>query len=245
MIKKFISPGDKVELKSTVSVVLPDGTEGVKTYRTSIHDVLEDGRFEIVMPMENTKLILLPIGGEYDACFYSYGRMYTATVMIVDRQKTNGIYTITAELTTGLHKYQRREYYRFNCIVEMKARQLTERETESFKRGYTFVVSDEGMVRGVIVDISGGGARFVSRTLFEEGCYLMMDFSLCIMGIERPFLLAAKVICSNEIENRTQEYENRVKFEFISSAEREEIIKYIFDEERKNRKNGKVWSDIE
>lgn len=245
MIKKFISPGDKVELKSTVSVVLPDGTEGVKTYRTSIHDVLEDGRLEIVMPMENTKLILLPIGGEYDACFYSYGRMYRATIMIVDRQKTNGIYTITAEMTTGLHKYQRREYYRFNCIVGMKARQLTERETESFKRGYTFVVSDEGMVRGVIVDISGGGARFVSRTLFEEGCYLMMDFSLCIMGVERPFLLAAKVICSNEIENRTEEYENRVKFEFISSAEREEIIKYIFDEERKNRKNGKIWSDME
>ena len=243
MIKKFISPGAKVELKSTVSVVLPDGTEGVKTYKTTVHNVLDDGRLEIVMPMENTKLILLPIGGEYDVCFYSYGRMYRATVMIVDRQKANGIYTITAELTSGLHKYQRREYYRFNCVVEMKARQLTERETEIFKRGYTLVVSDEGMVQGVIVDISGGGARFVARTLFEEGSYLMIDFSLCIMEVERPFLLAAKVICSNEIENRPGEYENRLKFEFISSAEREEIIKYIFDEERKNRKNGKIWSE--
>ena len=31
MIEKFISPGDKLELKSTVQVTLPDGTEGVKT----------------------------------------------------------------------------------------------------------------------------------------------------------------------------------------------------------------------
>lgn len=243
MIRKFISPGDKVELKSTVSVVLPDGTEGVKTYRTSVHDVLDDERLEIVMPMEDTKLILLPIGGEYDVCFYSYGRMYRATVVIVDRKKDNGIYTITAEMTTNLRKYQRREYYRFNCIVKVKVRQLTDREVESFKRGYTLVVSDEGMIRGIIVDISGGGARFVSRTLFAEDSYLMMDFSLRIMGNERSFLLAARVICSNEIENRTEEYENRVKFEFINSAEREEIIKYIFDEERKHRKNGKVWSE--
>ena len=36
MIEKFISPGDKIELKSTVSVVLPDGTEGVKTYKLSL-----------------------------------------------------------------------------------------------------------------------------------------------------------------------------------------------------------------
>ena len=52
-------------------------------------------------------------------------------------------------------------------------------------------------------------------------------------------MLAAKIIYSNEIENRENEYENRVKFEFIDTTTREELIKYIFDEERKNRKNGK------
>ena len=51
MIEKIISPGDKLEMKSTVSVVLPDGTEGIKTYKTSVYDVLDDGRIEIVMPI--------------------------------------------------------------------------------------------------------------------------------------------------------------------------------------------------
>ena len=71
MIEKFISPGDKLELKSTVSVVLPDGTEGVKTYKTSVYDILDDGRLELVMPMEKTRLVLLPVDGEYDVCFFS------------------------------------------------------------------------------------------------------------------------------------------------------------------------------
>lgn len=47
------------------------------------------------------------------------------------------------------------------------------------------------------------------------------------------------MIYSGGIENREGEYENRVKFEYIDTMTREEIIRYIFDEERKNRKNGK------
>ena len=46
-------------------------------------------------------------------------------------------------------------------------------------------------------------------------------------------------ILSKEIEKRQNEYENRVKFIYIDNTTREEIIKYIFDEDRKNRKNGK------
>ena len=47
------------------------------------------------------------------------------------------------------------------------------------------------------------------------------------------------MIISKEIEKRQNEYENRVKFIHIDNTTREEIIKYIFDEDRKNRKNGK------
>lgn len=239
MIEKFISPGDKLELKSTVSVVLPDGTEGVKTYRTSVYDILDDGRLELVMPMEQTKLVLLPVDGEYDVCFFSHGGMYRADVRIVDRQKINGTYILVVEMISNLHKYQRREYYRFNCVIEMKAREMTRQESEAFAKGLTYLISEKDMTRGVIVDISGGGTRFVSRQKFHEDSILLMSFKLPIMENERSFLLAAKVIYSGEIENRSNEFENRVKFEFIDTTTREEIIKYIFDEERKNRKNGK------
>lgn len=239
MIEKFISPGDKLELKSTVSVVLPDGTEGVKTYRTSVYDILDDGRLELVMPMEKTKLVLLPVDGEYDVCFFSHGGMYRADVRIVDRQKINGTYILVVEMISNLHKFQRREYYRFNCVIDMTAREMTRQELDAFAKGYTYLIPETDMVRGVIVDISGGGTRFVSRQKFNEDSIIMMCFELPIMGRERSFLLAAKVIYSGEIENRKNEYENRVKFEFIDTTTREEIIKYIFDEERKNRKNGK------
>ena len=165
--------------------------------------------------------------------------MYRADVRIVDRQKVNGTFILVTELISNLHKFQRREYYRFNCIVEMTAREMSRQETEAFAKGLTYLVSEKDMDRGVIVDISGGGTRFVSKKKFTEGSLILMKFELSIMEKDRPFLLAAKVLHSGEIENRKDEYENRVKFEFIDNTTREEIIKYIFDEERKNRKNGK------
>ncbi len=239
MIEKFISAGDKVEMKSTVDVVLPDGTRGIRLYKTSVYDVLDDGRLEIVMPMEQSRLVLLPVGGEYDVCFFSHGGMYKADVRIVDRQKINGTYIILAEMLTNLHKYQRREYYRFNCIIEMEARELSKEEIEAFKEADDAVIEEKEMNRGVIVDISGGGLRFVSRRLYECGNIILLSFKLPIANCEKSFTLAAQVILSKEIENRRDEYENRVKFVYINNQTREEIIKYIFDEERKNRKYGK------
>ena len=239
MIEKLISPGDKLELKSTVSVVLPDGTEGVKTYKSSVYDILDDGRLEFLMPMEQQKLILLPVDGEYDVCFFSNGGMYRANVRIADRQKVNNTYIVVAEMMTNLHKFQRREYYRFNCVIDMEVRELSEREVDALSKGLAEPISDAVMTRGVIVDISGGGLRFVSREFHEPGKILFMNFSLPIQEVEKKFFLAAKVIYSGEIEKRKAEYENRVKFEFIRSTTREEIIKYIINAERKNRKNGR------
>ena len=109
MIEKFISPGYKVEMKSTVNVVLPDGTKGIKTYKSSVYDILDEGRLEIVMTKDQTKLELLPVDGEYDVCFFSHNGVYRADVRIIERRKVDGIYVLVVELISNLHKYQRRE----------------------------------------------------------------------------------------------------------------------------------------
>lgn len=236
MIEKFISTGDKVEMKSTVNVVLPDGTKGIKTYKSSVYDILDEGRLEIVMPKDQTKLVLLPVDGEYDVCFYTHGGMYRADVRIIEIQKINGIYVLVTEMISNLHKYQRREYYRFNCIIEMMAREMTKKETDIYAEGLAELLPQSDMIRGVIVDISGGGARFVSRQLFRESSMILMRFELPILDMEKSFLLVGRVIYSSEIVNRANEFENRVKFELIDSVTREKIIRYIFNEERKNRK---------
>ena len=239
MIEKFISPGDKLEMKSTTEVKLPDGSEGVRLYKSTVYDVLEDGRIEIVMPMEQSKLVLLPVDGEYEVCFFSHGGMYRANVRILDRDKINNTYVLITEMITNLHKFQRREYYRFNCVIEMQMKELNTAEVEAFGKNLGYLISDSDMSRGVIVDISGGGLRFVSRTPYRQGTVLYLKYKLEIADKEKEFNMAAKVLSSEQIPNRTNEYQNRVKFLNMNTTIREDIIKYIFNEERKNRKSGK------
>ena len=52
-------------------------------------------------------------------------------------------------------------------------------------------------------------------------------------------LFRSKVLSVRELENRKGVFEHRVQYVNVDATEREEIIKYIFDEERKTLKNQK------
>lgn len=237
MIDNIITPGDRVELKSVVAVTLDDGTEGKKLYRTRITDVRDDGRLEIAMPMEKTKLVLLQVDQEFEACFFTTNGMYRANLRIVDRSKVDNQYLLLAECITALSKFQRREYYRFPCIIEAKVKNITLSQAHAINQNLSFLVPMADGIRGVIVDISGGGVRFISKSKFETDSLIQLQFELKTREFEDDYILVGKVVASNEIPNRENEYENRVMFVDLNTTVREEIIRYIFEEERKNRKN--------
>lgn len=239
MLTKTISPGDKLELQSVEEVQLADGTVGKKKYKTSVYDIVSDDRLEIVMPMEQTKLVLLPVDGEYDVCFFTKGGMYQCFIRIIERYKNENTYVLVAELTSNLRRYQRREYYRFSCILEMKTRMLKEEEVDSIEKNLTSLVPSVPILRAVIVDISGGGLRFISKEKYASGVKIMCNYNLEVDGIQQEFTLVGKVLSCSQIPNRPGEFEHRVEYININSIEREEIIKYIFDQERKNRKKEK------
>ena len=74
---------------------------------------------EVQMPIEQTKLILLPVDAEFNMIVYTGAGLYQCFVRVIDRYKSNNIYVLVLELTSNLRKYQRREYYRFSCALEM------------------------------------------------------------------------------------------------------------------------------
>lgn len=240
MIANIISPGDKVEMKSMVSVVLPNGMQGIKTYQSSVYDILEDGTLELCMPIEQNKIVLLPVEGEYEVTFFTRDGMYRSSVRIIDREKVDNSYVVVTELISNVYKSQRREYYRFNCMLEMKARELSDEEVEAYRNGGVKALSEWGMKSGVMADISGGGLRFVSKQKYNVGNLALVQFALPIQGKEKIFKLVAAVMGSAAVKGHEGDFENRLKYEYIDKNTREEIIRYIFDAERNNRKNRKV-----
>lgn len=237
MISKFISIGDKIELQA-VDRMTEEQTEGArKTHSSMVHEILSEDTLEIVMPIEKSKLILLPVDSEYDLIFYGKSGLYQCFARIIDRYKSNNVYILVVELTSNLRKYQRREYYRFSCALEMCARNLQEEEVQALESRQPYALTPGlPLKQSVIVDISGGGLRFISSQKYEPDSLLYISYHLLKGGERKEYEVIGKVLGVRDLENRPGIWEHRVQYYDMDVNTREEIIKYIFEEERKSRR---------
>ncbi len=122
MFSKFISIGDKIELQAVSHEYDEKPETPAKVYHSEVNEIQSEDTIEIKMPMEKTKLILLPIDSEYDMIFYGSSGLFQCLGRVIDRYKSNNAYLLLVEMTSNLRKYQRREFYRLRCALEMHAR---------------------------------------------------------------------------------------------------------------------------
>lgn len=252
LLSKYVVPGCRVDLQEMENLELSeideaDGSEEVKTgtkgYQSKVIDILSEDRLEILMPMEKSKIIPLPVDGEYDLYFFTDSGLYQCYARVADRYKDNNMYVLVMDLISNLRKYQRREYYRLSCALEMDSRPLQLDEAKLAEAGRRDVRIPELPLKGsVIVDISGGGLRFVADYAYEVESLILCRYRLMIGKESKEYNLVGKVLAVKELENRPGSYEHRIQYVNMDSEEREEIIKYIFDEERRSlRKQKRSW----
>lgn len=241
MLDKYILPGQRIELKAVERIKLSETeTDAItKTYTSKVYDVTSEDRLEILMPMEQTKLILLPVDAEYELFFYTENGLYECVARIIDRYKSNNVYLLAVELETNLRKYQRREFYRYSCVLEMDTRHLAEQEIQAAEKHKSYLVPGLPLKQSVIVDISGGGLRFVSNYKYEKDSLIYCKYELFIHGGQKTYEIICKILDVRELDNRPGEYEHRVRYQNLDNQDREEIIQFIFEEERKSRKREK------
>lgn len=239
ILSKYIREGCRVDVQAAVHRRAVQPEEPAKVYQSQVIDIVGDDRVEISMPAEKSKLILLPVGGEYDLYFYGDNILYQCHARVADRYKNNSVYVLVMDLVSNLRRYQRREYYRFSCALEMNSRQLQEEEIALTDKNEKALVSELPLKSSIVVDISGGGLRFVASYKYDVQSLILCRYGLIIDGQYKEFNLVGKVLAVRELENRKGDYEHRVQYVNMDAGEREEIIKYIFDEERKILKKQK------
>ena len=237
MLADYIAPGNRVELKATGKMWMDDDARTKQIYTSKVMDVTSDDRIEVLMPFVKGRLVLLPVDGEYSLCFYSSKGLYQCFSRIVDRYRTDNMYILVLDLTSELSKLQRREYYRFSCALELKSRLITKEEQEAYEKSKLFIVnSDEPLQKSVVVDISGGGLRFVANFKYEEESIIICYYKLPGDNSEKEYEMLCNVLKVQELESRPGLYEHRIQYIYIDENSREDIIHFIFEEERKIRK---------
>ena len=110
----------------------------------------------------------------------------------------------------------------------MEQKQAVEKKLEN--QGISFQ-------NATVLDISGGGMRFNTFLQQEPGDIMLLRPAFPELVRKRIPVLLGRVISSRKIPNKEPEtFDNRVEYIEISPAEQEQIITYIFKEERDKRK---------
>lgn len=240
MIEQYVYLGQRVELENVTRIIADGQPQQLKkVYSSKVFDILSAERLEILMPYEQRKLVLLPVDSEYTMYFYAENGIYECSARIVDRYKTSNTFILVVEILTPLRKHQRREYYRYNCALEAQTREISEEEHTLLDTPLMEFTQELPLEKSVIVDISGGGLRFISTKRYTEGALLYCKYMLPDDEEQKLYEIVGEVLNVIPVEKRPGYFEHRIQYHNIDNRKREDIIRYIFEQERKNLKKKK------
>ncbi len=242
MIQDILQAGNKIDVCSLEKEDRKkyDGKK-LPILVSQLEEIDEDGELVIQMPMYKGKLVLLSLGSRYELMFYTKRGLYRAVCQVTDRYKEDNFFMVKVMLRSNLTKFQRREYFRLECIIGMDAYEL-QREEAMMLSGPKLEqrISDpevaQTLCKAVIVDISGGGIRFISERKHEEGDLLAVHMTLSNENIDEDIWVVVSIVSCRKAAPNMERYETRAEYIHLGNKLREVIIKYIFDEDRKIRK---------
>ena len=235
MLSKILKVGDKIELEKIGPTSFSMDSSQKIILGSQIYDILDDETLSIAMPIVEGRVIPLSVGSRYEACFYAAKGLYQTRLIVKERKKQEGLFILIVEVQSELKKFQRRQYFRLSCTMDMQYKVLTEEEVSSFQGGQEAIIMDTGFQDGVALDISGGGIRFTSEEKLENDNMVLVSLEIPL-DKQSIYLMMGKVISSGLIPNKSGLYEHRVEYQELDRKIRENLIHFIFEEERRQRK---------
>lgn len=255
MENSVITVGDKIDLVPVETGLKENSGRSRKNYVSSLLEEPKGDELKIAMPIDAGKIIPLPVGGRYSMCFYTQKGLYQCKCEVVKRIKDDRMFSLIVRMYTALEKNQRREYFRLDCVIDMRYRMVTPAEIVLRKRleaGKFASLEDEYECqkklkaleeafeeKGIVTDISGGGLRFHTDKQLDKENEIIVKVLLPLEEDTLTLVAPVEVVSSVRSSKRANSFDNRIRFVKISEEEREQVIKFIFLQERKNLRREK------
>lgn len=231
-MKVAFAIGDRIELihiKSAIGRKVSD-----KKYGSQVLDFDGDRTAKIAMPISEGKVIPLEIDDDYNLCFFTNSGLYQCTAQIKKRYTENRMYVMDVIFLTPLKKFQRRKFYRLDCLFPIRYRIVPKEQFEKKNEAEQDNENEEILwEEGTISDLSGGGIRFHGNVECKKEDLVEIVLPLSLQSGIVPLSLYMKVVSCVHFEGSRVAYEIRGEFLNINEKERETVIKYVFEEQRR------------
>lgn len=225
-----LETGSKLELELFDN----NGARIRKTLVSEYEWMLDEGRITIAAPISRGRIIPLPLGSLMNVYFIrqegSNAELYKFRARVKDRYEEDKLKLLLVEKLGGITRIQRRNYYRLDTLIEVRYRPV----------GHAGGVNPYpgAFKKSLAVNLSGGGICLLLNDRFETG-----DLLECEMTFDqvRNIEFYGRVVRFDESEGEGKySYKAGIAYIEIDESSREEVVRYIFQEQRKLLRKGLV-----
>jgi PilZ domain. len=222
MLGTNLTLGTKLELE----ILDEKGERVVPTLVSQFETLLPDGTMEILSPIFEGRIYPVKRGTRLNVIYQKDGDLFRFQSETVGRSVEGNIHFLQIKPLSEAEKIQRRYFFRFKCVRDVLYRMYPDQmAAEGERRNYK---------TGITKDISGGGICLLSDEKPDIGWYvegwLHIDLNIPFRG---------RVVRIADIHDGGRYgYEIGIEFVDITNMNRERIISYIFEEQRKLIKKG-------
>ena len=149
---------------------------------------------------------------------------------MIERGISNNLPLLKIEVPEELEKVQRRQYFRLECSLPVKFR-VVETMNEQHNESIQFSKTIAG-------NLSGGGICLLLEEKLELGKLIECEITTDEQDTIRFF---GKIVRHEQNDEESKfKYQAGITYIRINNKDREAVIKYIFNEQRKLRKKGLI-----
>ncbi len=220
---------DHIKIGDRLEISLKRDNELGRIYVSQVSNILDTTQVTVMMPISYGKLVKLPIGPGFMAIFFTEKGMLRFDVSVVKYIKEDQFNMVVLKLESGGEKMQRRNFFRYQCMLPMKFSVINETDLES--EGKDEVISE--MFDGITKDMGGGGVRFVTNAEIDGKATINV---IIMLGDKEYCVAIAKVLYTLRFPTSAYKFQYRTKFVSILPEEQEKIVQFIFNQQRKKQR---------
>ncbi|WP_026893831.1 flagellar brake protein [Clostridiisalibacter paucivorans] len=207
--------GDKVIIKV-------EGKETFTKYSSQILDIIDDDTLVLSGPIRRNMIVPLHINSIIEVMYIKKNKgRFKFNAKVTDRALKR-IYKLQIKKQGKIKKVQERDYYRLSFTKDLKKVFRPNNKKESIEE------------ECITEDISGNGLKIKSNYNHDIGDIILCEFDLD----KKVYTIQCEIVRKDFIDLEEYKFSLGLKFKNISMEDREEIVKYIFEQQRKMRKKG-------
>lgn len=218
MVKKL-----KIGMKAEIYI---SNEENMKNYATQVEDIIGD-IIILGAPLEKGRIVSVAEGTEIKVGFVESETVFCfkARVLRLIRKK---LPLLLVKKEGQVKKIQRRDFYRLRTLIPIKYKLIGNDASDNMA---------EDIFDGIVKDISGGGILMLTEKKLKENDVILIQLKLRDYGKHQ---IKGRVVRINTMNSTADKIEVGIMFEELDDKTRDNIIAFIFKEQRLLRKKGLI-----